>query len=83
MTEQQRRYHIRMLHNVVNEADVILFVLDSRDPAGCCSRLVEEEEVRGCEAEGKAARFCCSAKSVRKPHAFPFLLNHPYLTVLM
>ena len=34
--EQQRRYYIRMLHKVVNdsEAEVILLVLDSRDPLG-------------------------------------------------
>ena len=37
--EQQRRYYVRMLHKVVDEADVILLVLvlDARDPAGCRS----------------------------------------------
>ncbi|KAI0274481.1 P-loop containing nucleoside triphosphate hydrolase protein [Russula aff. rugulosa BPL654] len=54
--EQQRRYYIRMLHKVVDEADVILLVLDARDPAGCRSRLVEEE-VRRREAEGKRLVF--------------------------
>ena len=52
MKVQQRRYYIRMLHKVVDEADVILLVLDAHDPAGCHSRLVEEE-VRRREAKGK------------------------------
>jgi nuclear GTP-binding protein len=54
--EQQRKYYIRMLHKVVDEADVVLLVLDARDPAGCRSRLVEEE-VRRREAEGKRLVF--------------------------
>ena len=40
---QQHRYYIRMLHKVIDEADeadVILIVLDARDPPGCRSRLV-------------------------------------------
>jgi nuclear GTP-binding protein len=32
--EQRRRYHIRMLHKVVDEADVILLVFDTRDQLG-------------------------------------------------
>ena len=52
MKEQQRRHYIRMLHKVDDEADVILLVLNARDPAGCRSRLVEEE-VRRRKAEGK------------------------------
>jgi nuclear GTP-binding protein len=54
--EQLRRYYIRTLHKVVDEADVVLLVLDARDPAGCRSRLVEEE-VRRREAEGKQLIF--------------------------
>lgn len=54
--EQQRRHYIRMLHKVVDEADVVVLVLDARDPAGCRSRLVEEE-VRRREAEGKRLVF--------------------------
>jgi nuclear GTP-binding protein len=46
MKEQQGRYCIRMLHKVIGEVDVILLGLDARSPAGCRSRLVEEE-VRG------------------------------------
>jgi nuclear GTP-binding protein len=49
--EQQQRYLICVLHKVVDEADVIL-VLDARDPAGCRSRLVVEEEVRRHEVDG-------------------------------
>jgi nuclear GTP-binding protein len=40
--EQQRTYYICILHKVFDEADVILLVLDARDPAGCRSQLVEE-----------------------------------------
>ncbi|KAH9958417.1 P-loop containing nucleoside triphosphate hydrolase protein [Russula dissimulans] len=54
--EQLRGHYIRMLHKVVDEADVVLLVLDARDPAGCRSRLVEEE-VRRREAEGKRLVF--------------------------
>jgi hypothetical protein len=38
--EQQRRYYICMLHKVVDKAGII-FLLDTRDPAGCHSGLVE------------------------------------------
>jgi nuclear GTP-binding protein len=54
--EQLRRHYVRMLHKVVDESDVVLLVLDARDPAGCRSRLVEEE-VRRHEAEGKRLVF--------------------------
>ncbi|KAH9979529.1 P-loop containing nucleoside triphosphate hydrolase protein [Lactifluus volemus] len=54
--EQLRRHYIRTLHKVVDEADVVLLVLDARDPAGCRSRLVEEEVCRR-EAEGKRLVF--------------------------
>ncbi|KAH9033771.1 P-loop containing nucleoside triphosphate hydrolase protein [Lactarius pseudohatsudake] len=54
--EQLRRHYIRALHRVVDEADVVLLVLDARDPAGCRSRLVEEE-VRRREGEGKRLVF--------------------------
>lgn len=50
--EQLRRHYIRALHKVIEESDIILLVLDARDPEGCRSRLVEEE-VRRREAEGK------------------------------
>ncbi|EKM60576.1 uncharacterized protein PHACADRAFT_246589 [Phanerochaete carnosa HHB-10118-sp] len=50
--EQLRRHHLRTLHKVIDESDVVLLVLDARDPEGCRSRLVEEE-VRRRESEGK------------------------------
>ena len=54
--EQQRRHYVRALHRVIDDADVILLVLDARDPAGCRSRLVEEE-VKRRESEGKRLVF--------------------------
>ncbi|TBU26707.1 hypothetical protein BD311DRAFT_698127 [Dichomitus squalens] len=54
--EQLRRHYIRALHKVIDEADIIVLVLDARDPEGCRSRLVEEE-VRRREAEGKRLVF--------------------------
>ncbi|TCD70345.1 hypothetical protein EIP91_003696 [Steccherinum ochraceum] len=54
--EQMRRHYIKTLHRVIDESDVILLVLDSRDPEGCRSRLVEEE-VRRRENEGKRLVF--------------------------
>lgn len=53
---RQRNNYIRVLHKVVDEADVILHMLDACNPAGCCSRLVEEE-VRRHEVEGKRLVF--------------------------
>ena len=47
-----RKYYIRSLHKVVDHSDIILLVLDARDPEGYKSRLVEEE-VRRRESEGK------------------------------
>ncbi|KAH8105284.1 hypothetical protein BXZ70DRAFT_920196 [Cristinia sonorae] len=54
--EQLRRHYIKTLHRVIDESDVILLVLDARDPEGCRSRLVEEE-VRRRESEGKRLVF--------------------------
>ena len=39
--EQLRRHYVRALHKVIDEADIIVLVLDARDPEGCRSRLVE------------------------------------------
>ncbi|KAI0783164.1 hypothetical protein C8Q75DRAFT_785156 [Abortiporus biennis] len=54
--EQLRRHYVRALHRVIDESDIILLVLDARDPEGCRSRLVEEE-VRRREGEGKRLIF--------------------------
>ncbi|KAI0089915.1 P-loop containing nucleoside triphosphate hydrolase protein [Irpex rosettiformis] len=54
--EQQRRHYIRALHKVIDESDIIILVLDARDPEGCRSKLVEEE-VRRRESEGKRLIF--------------------------
>lgn len=54
--EQAKRHYVRMLHRVIDESDIVLLVLDARDPEGCRSRLVEEE-VRRRESEGKKLIF--------------------------
>ncbi|KAG6336431.1 hypothetical protein ID866_2674, partial [Astraeus odoratus] len=54
--EQMRRHYVRALHKVIDESDIIVLVLDARDPEGCRSRLVEEE-VRRRESEGKRLVF--------------------------
>lgn len=51
-----KRQYIRTLHKVIDESDIILLVLDARDPLGCRSRLVEEEVLRR-EHEGKRLVF--------------------------
>jgi len=54
--EQMRKIYLRTLHKVVDESDIVVLVLDARNPEGCRSRLVEEE-VRRREAEGKKLVF--------------------------
>ncbi|KAF8882975.1 hypothetical protein BD779DRAFT_1647825 [Infundibulicybe gibba] len=54
--EQMRKHYLRTLHKVIDESDIIVLVLDARDPEGCRSRLVEEE-VRRREMEGKKLVF--------------------------
>ncbi|KAI6127022.1 hypothetical protein F5141DRAFT_1085106 [Pisolithus sp. B1] len=54
--EQIRRHYVRALHKVVDESDIVILVLDARDPNGCRSQLVEEE-VRRRESEGKKLVF--------------------------
>lgn len=54
--EQMRKYYLRALHKVVDESDIVILVLDARDPESCRSRLVEEE-VRRREVEGKKLVF--------------------------
>ncbi|KAK0231931.1 P-loop containing nucleoside triphosphate hydrolase protein [Armillaria nabsnona] len=54
--EQMRKHYVRTLHKVIDESDIVILVLDARDPEGCRSRLVEEE-VRRREGEGKKLVF--------------------------
>ncbi|KAK0201211.1 P-loop containing nucleoside triphosphate hydrolase protein [Desarmillaria ectypa] len=54
--EQMRKHYVRTLHKVIDESDIVILVLDARDPEGCRSRLVEEE-VRRRESEGKKLVF--------------------------
>jgi nuclear GTP-binding protein len=54
--EQLRKHYVRTLHKVIDESDIVILVLDARDPEGCRSRLVEEE-VRRRESEGKRLVF--------------------------
>jgi nuclear GTP-binding protein len=51
-----KRQFIRTLHKVIDQSDLILLVLDARDPEGCRSRLVEDE-VRRRESDGKKLIF--------------------------
>ncbi|GJJ09410.1 hypothetical protein Clacol_003632 [Clathrus columnatus] len=54
--EHAKRQYIRTLHKVIEQSDVIIVVLDARDPEGCRAKLVEEE-VRRREADGKKLVF--------------------------
>ncbi|KAJ3802793.1 hypothetical protein GGU11DRAFT_484942 [Lentinula aff. detonsa] len=54
--EQIRKHYLRTLHKVIDQSDIVILVLDARDPEGCRSRLVEEE-VRRRESEGKRLVF--------------------------
>ncbi|KAF7315379.1 Proteophosphoglycan ppg4 [Mycena indigotica] len=54
--EQLRKHYFRALHKVIDQSDIVILVLDARDPEGCRSRIVEEE-VRRREAEGKKLVF--------------------------
>lgn len=66
--EIQKRQFIRTLHRVIDESDIIILVLDARDPQGCRSRLVEEE-VRRRESEGKTLVFILNKiGSFTSPH---------------
>lgn len=64
--EQLRRHYIRALHKVIDESDIIILVLDARDPEGCRSRLVEEEVMRR-EGEGKRLVFMLNKIGVCLP----------------
>jgi nuclear GTP-binding protein len=51
-----KRQYIRTLHRVIDQSDVVILVLDARDPDGCRSKVVEEE-VKRRESEGKKLMF--------------------------
>ncbi|KIJ40334.1 hypothetical protein M422DRAFT_49248 [Sphaerobolus stellatus SS14] len=55
-TSQLKRHYIRTLHKVIDQSDVVILILDARDPEGCRSKLVEDE-VRRRESEGKRLVF--------------------------
>lgn len=44
---QSRRAYIKELKKVVEAADVIIEVLDSRDPEGCRSHELEQQVLKG------------------------------------
>ena len=69
--EQLQRHCIGTLHKVVNEAGVVLLVLDARDPVGCRSRLVEEEV---CARRRTSGSWSCLIRSARSVHPLP--LSH-------
>ena len=33
--EQVRRHYVRTLHKVIDQSDIVILVLDARDPEGC------------------------------------------------
>lgn len=72
---QSRKHYIRTLHKVIEESDIVILVLDARDPEGCRSRLVEEE-VRRREHEGKKLVFVLN--KIGMPHMLSpfFLFSH-------
>ncbi|KAG8861063.1 hypothetical protein FRC20_011534 [Serendipita sp. 405] len=52
----QRRQYLKVLHKVVDQSDIVIMVLDARDPEGCRSKMVEDE-VRRRESDGKRLIF--------------------------
>lgn len=67
--EQIRKHYLRTLHKVIDQADIVILVLDARDPEGCRSRLVEEE-VRRRESEGKKLVFVLNKIGARPLSCF-------------
>lgn len=67
-----KRHYIKTLHKVVDGSDIVLFVLDARDPEGCRSKLIEDE-VRRRESEGKKLVFVLNKigpSLSQAPHGF-------------
>jgi len=65
-----KRQFIRTLHKVIDQSDLILLVLDARDPEGCRSKLVEDE-VRRRESDGKKLIFILNKIGVYIPASIP------------
>jgi nuclear GTP-binding protein len=78
--EQIRRHYVRTLHKVIEQSDIVIQVLDARDPEGCRSRLVEEE-VRRREHEGKKLVFVLN-KIGTCIHSHPSCSSTPILSHL-
>jgi hypothetical protein len=51
-----------MLHKVVDEFNVVLLILNARDPARCRNRLVGRRVVVQARSGGKASPCLCSTK---------------------
>ncbi len=68
--EQMRKHYVRTLHKVIDESDIVILVLDARDPEGCRSRLVEEE-VRRREGEGKKLVFVLNKVGMYRIQSLP------------
>jgi ribosome biogenesis GTPase A len=68
----------------VDQSDIILLVLDARDPEGCRSRLVEEE-VRRRESEGKKLVFVLNkiGKLFKKLPVYIFPPFSPLMVMLV
>lgn len=77
MKGQRRGCYLRMLDKVVDEADVTL-VPGACDPAGCCSRLLQEGVLYAGRASarsgGKASLFLCSTNRCVNPIFQPHII---------
>jgi nuclear GTP-binding protein len=73
----QKKQYIRTLHKVVDQSDIVIMVLDARDPEGCRSRMVEDE-VRRREADGKRLIFVLN--KIGEPTSFLLAIDLILLT---
>jgi len=73
--EPFRKRYLKPLLKVIDESDIIMLVLDARDPEGCRSRLVEEE-VRKRVIEGKRLVFVMNKIGEHSILYLSFRLNH-------
>lgn len=80
-TAKAKRHYIRTLHKVIEQSDVVILVLDARDPEGCRSKLVEEE-VRRREGDGKKLVFVLNKIGASFVHPSFFLTLLPQTSSL-